>query len=119
MSSCLSSGFLTSKPTKTFLPAQNKLEELCFCIYRIVVSAVEREEFATLNSMAREGFVEKVSFEQNPAEGEGSSLQVSGGGVFQDRKRQVKRSCFRHFLSTRSSRMGREVSKAGRVRMKG
>lgn len=82
-----------------------------------MISAVEREEFATLNSVVRDGFMEKVSFEQNPAGGEGPSLQVSGGGMFQERKRQVKRSCAWPFQSaTRSSRMCREAWKAGRVR---
>lgn len=49
-------------------------------------------KFVTLNSVGREGFMDKMSFKQNPVGGEGSSLQVPRG-----RKRQAKRSCAGHF----------------------
>lgn len=49
-------------------------------------------KFVTLNSVGREGFMDKMSFKQNPVGDEGSSLQVPRG-----RKRQAKRSRAWHF----------------------
>lgn len=67
------------------------------------MSAVERNEtrkgdmsgdhYKVCNfSVGREGFMDKMSFKQNPVRDEGSSLQVPRG-----RKRQVKRSRAWHF----------------------
>lgn len=56
--------------------------------------------------------MDKVSFEQNPAGSDGSR-----GRMFQERKRQVKRSCAWHFQSiARRSRKCGKACMAGSVR---